>query len=101
MKFSKPTKFSNRIRKLLIPIVTERCPENFNPDKLKYGFLSRMGQDPNTGCVSVLYFYYCTDLDSGRYMVFDIGLDKPQSELKGELSIVSGCSQCEYQIIEF
>lgn len=99
-KFSKPTRFSERVRKLLMPIAEKNCPEAFDPEKLKYGFIARMGQDPNTGYVSVLYFYYCTDLSVGRYMVYDIGIDKPQNELRGTLKIVDGCSQCKYALVE-
>ena len=43
--------------KLLIEYIKDDFDE-FDESKLKYGFVSRMGMDPNTSYTSIIYFYY-------------------------------------------
>lgn len=91
----KPTVFSNKVRKLLIEYIKDDFDE-FDESKLKYGFVSRMGMDPNTSYTSIIYFYYIIDLTQGQYRVYDIGTEVPQNELKGKLVIERGCTQATY-----
>lgn len=96
-KFMKPTKWSNRVRSALIPRLKNEIPD-FDESKLVYGFLSQCGRDGYTGYVSVIYFYYLTAPKENRYRVLDIGYDRPQREMTGELSIETGCSQATYYL---
>jgi hypothetical protein len=82
----------------MIPIVKAQI-EDFDEDKLVYGFLSSCGRDGYTGYVSITYFYYLTDLSANRYIVFDVGTYVPQKDLKGQLDIELGCSQASYTVI--
>lgn len=93
--FKKPTAFSNKVRKLLIEKIKYTILD-FDESNLKYGFVKRIGDDPNTSYSSIVYFYYIFDLTNGRYQVYDIGTEVPQKELKGKLVIEYGCSQANY-----